>query len=260
MDIEFLKSLAVEAGDRALILAMRLEPELKADNSYVTEVDRQTELLIRESLNSRYPDFAFLGEEYGFQGCAGAPLWAVDPIDGTTNMVFGIPFWCISIGLLCAGAPIAGVVYLPNTTELFWAESGKGAFCNGKRLQAKDRVTIHSEDTLGFTSSAIKNLEVIGLPGRLRCLGSIAADIVYAASGSLCCLIGWNEGAYDMAAALCISDEAGCERTYLNGQPLDLEVVLRNGKTTDPFVVAPPSMAARIRASVFRRDLPDYVA
>lgn len=254
IDIEYVKEVAVEAGKRALLLRREMETEFKADSSYVTTVDRQTELYVRERLAERYPEFAFLGEEYGWHGSKDAPLWAVDPIDGTTNMVFDVPFWCVSIGLIHEGVSVAGALYMPCTNELFWAVRGQGAFCNGVPLTAADRQECHLEDTLGFTSKAIKMMDTSGLRGRLRCLGSIAADIAYAARGTLCCLVGWNEGAYDMAAALCVAHEAGCIATYLTGEPLDLGVLVEEGKTKAPFVVAPPTFAAHVREALVQRN------
>lgn len=247
IDIEFVKSVAVEAGRRAAQLTRTMRPELKADSSYVTEVDRSTETYVRERLAERYPEFAFLGEEFGRHGRADAPLWAVDPIDGTTNMVFGIPLWCVSIGLIYQGEAVAGALYLPRTDELFWGTRQGGAYGNGLPLRATDRESLHAEDTLGFTSSALKTLDTSRLTGRIRCLGSIAADIAYTARGSLCCLIGQFEGAYDMAAGLCIAKEAGCIAEYLTGEPLDLTTILREGKTVAPFVVAPPGLANHLR-------------
>lgn len=253
IDIEFVKAVAQEAGERALQRLVGMRAELKADNSYVTNIDRETEQFVKEKLLAHYPDFAFLGEEFGRQGDASAPLWAVDPIDGTTNMVFGIPVWGVSIGLIWKGEAVAGALSLPRTDELFWGVRGGGGFCNDVRLQAKDRDTLHVEDTLGFTSAAIKHLDASGLKGRLRCMGSIAADIAYTARGTLCSLIGWNEGAYDMAAALCVAKEAGCIAAYLTGEPLDLDVILRDGKTRAPFVVAPPKLAAYLQTHLPHR-------
>lgn len=253
IDIEFVKSVAQEAGERAVQLLASMSPEFKSDNSYVTNIDRETELFVRAKLAERYPDFAFLGEEFGRHGDADAPLWAVDPIDGTTNMVFGIPIWCVSIGLIYQGEPIAGAICLPRTGELFWGVKGQGAFCNGVRLQTTDRDATHIEDTLGFTSGAIKSMEVSHLVGRLRCLGSIAADIAYTARGTLCSLVGWNEGAYDMAAALCMAKEAGCVMEHLNGEPLNLGRILQEGKTHAPFVVAPPKLAKHLQTALRTR-------
>ncbi len=253
IDIEFVQEVAREAGRRALARLDSFHAELKADNSYVTEIDRETETFVRDRLETRYPDYAFLGEEFGRHGDADAPLWAVDPIDGTTNLVFGIPLWCVSIGLIVQGEPVGGALYMPRTDEMFYGVKGQGSYFNGVRLHARDRDRLHAEDTLGFTSAAIKNLDASALRGRLRCLGSIAADIAYTARGSLACLVGWSEGAYDMAAALCIAYEAGCIARYLTGEPLDLGVVLRDSKTLAPFVVAPPNTVELLQANIQRR-------
>ena len=107
VDIEFVKSVAVEAGDRAVKMISDIRPEFKADDSFVTHIDKETEQFVRARLAERYPDFAFQGEEFGRFGQDGVPLWAVDPIDGTTNLVFGIPIWCVSIGLIDDGHAVA---------------------------------------------------------------------------------------------------------------------------------------------------------
>ncbi len=250
IDIDFLKQIVVAAGDAALERRNGIAVEYKADSSYVTAIDRETEKSLQVQLDARYTGFAFQGEEYGRHGSLENPLWAVDPIDGTTNMVFGIPFWCVSVGLVWQGVPVAGVVYMPATRELFWGILGKGSFCNGVRLKSLNRETFHPEDTLGFTSGAIKSLDVSKLPGRIRCLGSIAAEVVYTAKGALCCHAGCLEGANDLAAALCIAHEAGCTATYMNGDPVMMEDMVREGRTRGPFIVAPPQTAEAIRSLV----------
>lgn len=253
IDIEFVKSIAREAGDAALTRTEGIAYELKADDSYVTAIDRDTEQFVQARLAEKYPGFAFQGEEFGRHGAEGVPLWAVDPIDGTTNMVFGIPFWCVSIGLIADGEAVAGALYMPRTGEMFWGEKGKGSFCNGVRLAAKDRDSIHLEDTLGFTSTAIKTLNVGALAGRIRCLGSIAAELVYAARGTLCSHVGCHEGANDLAAALCIAHEAGCSSEYLNGEPFEMDTIVREGRTRSPFIIAPPRMTALLKTLVKAR-------
>ena len=253
IDIDFVQQTAREAGERALAMLDTMRPELKADNSYVTDIDRATENFVRDRLAERYPDFGFLGEEFGRHGSPDAPLWAVDPIDGTTNLVFGLPFWCVSIGLIVEGKATAGAIYAPRTGDMFYATQGGGAYRNGHKLHAPDRDSLHAEDTLGFTSAAIKGLDTSVLRGRLRCLGSIALDIAYTAQGSLCGLVGWSEGAYDMAAALCLAHETGCVSEYLTGEPLDLNRILRDTKTLAPFVVAPPRLCKLLQTNLRRR-------
>ena len=166
IDIEYIKSISKEAGDRAVTMLNDIKVEFKKDDSLVTHIDRQTELFIRGKLEEKYPGYAFQGEEYGRIGSDGIPLWAVDPIDGTTNMVFGIPLWGVSIGLIVEGVAVAGVFYMPLTNQMFWGVRGEGSFCNGARLQTKDRTEIHPEDTVGFTSGAIKTLEFPEISGR----------------------------------------------------------------------------------------------
>lgn len=250
IDIDFVQQVAREAGKRALTLVDTMRPEFKADNSYVTDIDRSTEEFVRDRLAERYPHFGFLGEEFGRHGNPDAPLWAVDPIDGTTNLVFGIPFWCVSIGLIVGGEAVAGALYAPRTDEMFHGVLGRGGFCNGVRLATQDRDHLHMEDTLGFTSTAAKRLPVAKLPGRIRCVGSIALDIAYTARGSYCSLVGWHEGAYDMAAALCVAREAGCHAEHLNGEPFELGRIVQAGKSHAPFVIAPPKLAKLLQSEL----------
>src|SRR5438552_10586133 len=154
-DIEQAKRIVVEAGKRALERCGAVDCEFKADDSLVTAVDRETEQFIAAELGKLYPGFAFIGEEYGWRGPKDVPLWACDPIDGTTNFVRGLPHWCVSVGLLDEGVPLLGAVYLPRLDELFWAVKGEGAYCNGVRLKAEDRDELHVEDTLCMTSNSI---------------------------------------------------------------------------------------------------------
>lgn len=242
-DVEFVKHVAREAGDKALTMLDTIEPEFKSDGSFVTHIDRQTEEFIRARLAERYPDYSFQGEEFGRFGAADRPLWCVDPIDGTTNMVFGLTHWCVSIGLVEGGEALGGALYIPNTDEMYWAVKGRGAYCNGAKLEVEDRTTIHVEDTLGFTSSAVKKLDVSVIKGRIRCIGSIAIEFVYTAHGRLCSHVGAYEGINDLAASLCIVKEAGCTVRYLDGTPFSIEEMVRNGKTSGHFVVAPPKLA-----------------
>lgn len=253
-DIEFVKDLVVEAGKRALAQCGTVEREWKADLSLVTAVDRETEQFLRAELSRAYPGFAFVGEEFGWHGPKDAPLWACDPIDGTTNYVFGLPHWGVSVGLVQEGLPLLGALYLPRLDELFWAVRGQGAFCNGVRLHAEDRDALHVEDTLCMTSNSLKTLNTEAVPGRLRCMGSIAAELAYTARGHLCGTVGLYEGIVDIAAALCFCFEAGCEARYLSGPPLDIAALVEAGRTTEHFLVAPPRLISHLQSILHPRE------
>lgn len=249
-DVEVVKEIVVDAGQRALEHWGRIAVEYKADTSMVTAADRDTERLLEERLSTAHPGFAFVGEEYGWRGSRDAPVWACDPIDGTTNFVVGLPHWCVSVGLLHNGVPEMGVVYLPVLDELFWAVRGEGAWCNGRPLQAEDGDDLHPEDTLCLTSNALKTLNTEALVCRLRCLGSIATELVYTARGNLRGVVGLSEGIVDIGAALCVCGEAGCRFHYLRGPEVCVGDLLSQARTTEHFVYAPPRRMAFLQRTL----------
>ena len=126
----------------------------KADNSEVTDIDRATEQAIVASLNSARPDYGIYGEEFGTSGPANAEAtWVIDPIDGTTNFVRGVPVWATLIALVHNGVPVLGVVSAPAMGFRWWATTGGGAFFNGTRIYASSTATI-SEAHVSTTPNA----------------------------------------------------------------------------------------------------------
>src|SRR5262249_45561532 len=109
-ELDYVKGLAREAAARALARARQVTPQEKANLSYVTELAHDLERLIRDRLAARFPDDALTGEEYAEAGGAGPRRWSIDPIDGTGNMVHGLPLWAVSVGLIDAGEPVLGVI------------------------------------------------------------------------------------------------------------------------------------------------------
>jgi histidinol-phosphatase len=115
----------------------------KADNSEVTDIDRATEQAIVASLTSARPDYGIFGEEYGVSGPADAEYqWVIDPIDGTTNFVRGVPVWATLIALVHNGIPVLGVVSAPAMGFRWWATQGGGSFFNGTRIHVSKTQTI----------------------------------------------------------------------------------------------------------------------
>ena len=130
--------LAAEAAD-AVSLAGFTSREFrvsrKADNSEVTEIDRNTETAITSVLRDAFPQFGIYGEEHGTSGPTDAEfVWVIDPIDGTTNFVRGVPVWGSLIALVHNSVPILGVVSAPALSMRWWATAGEGAFFNGTRI------------------------------------------------------------------------------------------------------------------------------
>src|SRR5262249_54535078 len=120
-ELEFVKALAREAADLALGRASSVTPEEEANRSYVTGLDRDTELLVGGRLADRFPMDRLTGEEFAPTGGPGRRKWSIDPIDGTGNLVHQLPLWAISIGLIDGGEPVLGVIAVPPLNELYWA-------------------------------------------------------------------------------------------------------------------------------------------
>src|SRR5512140_1613060 len=112
-----------------------LQVSLKGPANFVSAADRRAEQILRAELAKARPGYGFIGEEGGrLDGTDATHTWIVDPLDGTTNFLHGIPQFAISIALERESTIVAGVIYNPITDELFVAERGKGAFLNDKRL------------------------------------------------------------------------------------------------------------------------------
>jgi myo-inositol-1(or 4)-monophosphatase len=197
----------------------------KQRNDFVTEVDRAAEDAIIGTLRTAYPDHAFLAEESGHtQGrVAAAPhladnLWIIDPLDGTTNFIHGLPHYCVSIALMQKGAVTQAVVYDPNRDELYTASKGRGAYLNDRRIRvaARDRL----EESLigtGFPFRQVDSLDrylailkaVMEKAAGLRRPGAAALDLAYVAAGRYDGFFEFGLMPWDVAAGSLLVTEAG---------------------------------------------------
>ncbi len=201
-----------------------LQVSSKGPGDFVSQADLRAEETIREELRRARPGFAFLMEESGESGAADWEWrWVVDPLDGTTNFLHGIPQWCISIGIEKRLTPetseiVAGVIYNPATDELFWAEKGRGAFLNDKRLRVSGRREMNSAlfatgipfakvpQRAEFSTTLARLMpQVAGI----RRFGSAALDLAWVAAGRYEGY--WELGLkpWDCAAGIIMVKEAG---------------------------------------------------
>lgn len=206
----------------------------------VTEVDLACEEAIRRVLGRLAPGTAVLGEEEGLRG-EGADRWIVDPLDGTTNYAHGFPVFCVSIAWEQAGRTACGVVYDPLRDELFAAERGRGARCNGAPLRVSaearlDRALLATGFPYDRRTNPRNNLEAFGrltlLSQGVRRAGAAALDLAYVAAGRLDGFWELELKPWDVAAGVLLVAEAGGEVTGLDGGPFtpyDRDVVATNG-------------------------------
>ncbi|WP_165073405.1 inositol monophosphatase family protein [Paludisphaera rhizosphaerae] len=249
-ELELAKNLAREAAELALKRSHSVTPVEKANLSYVTDLDRDLEQLIRRRLAEAFPDDRITGEEYAPQGAEGPRRWSIDPIDGTGNLVHGLPLWAVSIGLIDDGVPAVGVIIVPPLNELYWAVQGHGAWRDGERLHVRDADAFHEQDNVCLGTNAMRKVDPRTMPGRLRDLGSACCEQIFVAAGRLQACVFLGEQTHDVAAGVVISSEAGCAYGTLDGEKLTpADVVARTPIATPTFVAPPRRLEALLKTA-----------
>jgi myo-inositol-1(or 4)-monophosphatase len=208
------RSLARDFGE-----VQNLQVSLKGPGDYVSQADRKAEEIIYNELLKARPGYSFLMEESGtVKGSDDQHRWIIDPLDGTTNFLHGIPIFAISIALERQGVLVAGLIYNPAMDELYTAERGGGAFLNDRRLRVAARRNLNDavigtgiphlgRGDHGHYLVELRN--VMGEVSGIRRMGAAALDLAYVAAGRL---DGFWEDAlhpWDMAAGMLIIREAG---------------------------------------------------
>jgi myo-inositol-1(or 4)-monophosphatase len=209
-----------------------LQVSLKGPANFVTMADRRAEEMLYEDLTKARPGYGFIGEEGGTrEGADKSHTWIVDPLDGTTNFLHGIPQFAISIGLQREGTIIAGLIYNPANDELYIAERGKGAFLNDQRLRVAARTRLADavvacalpHPSRGDIARTRKEHwaaqdKVAGL----RRFGAASLDLAWVAAGRIDAY--WERGLspWDMAAGIALVREAGGFVTDLEGRDIAL--------------------------------------
>ena len=204
----------------------QLQVSIKGPGDFVSQADLRAEATLREELNKARPGYAFLMEESGASGSANwSWRWVVDPLDGTSNFLHGIPHWAISIGLERRNLDgsietVAGMIYAPVVDEMFWAEKGVGAYMNARRLRVSARrdmkeavfatgipfAAVTPRNRLAFARTLGTLMpQVAGIPR----FGAAALDLAWVAAGRFDGY--WELGVkpWDIAAGLLLVREAG---------------------------------------------------
>jgi fructose-1,6-bisphosphatase/inositol monophosphatase family enzyme len=239
-DLEVVKGFAIEAAALARSRAGKVTPEEKANLSFVTDLDLDMEKLLRKRLAEAFPDDVLTGEEYAPSGGTGPRRWSIDPIDGTGNLVHGLPLWAVSIGLIDDGEPTLGVIAIPPLGELYWASKGGGAWRDGVRIAVADSDKFHTQDNLCVGTNALRALDPRTLPGRLRDLGSACCEQAFVACGRLVACTFLGEATHDVAAGAVIVSEAGARFATIDGEHLTPTQFVARTPVPRPTFVAPP--------------------
>lgn len=212
---------ATRAGNtisRHLQQADRLTIESKGENDFVSEVDRAAERDIIQTIQKYYPTHAILGEESGFIGDDEEYLWIIDPLDGTTNFLHGIPQFAVSIAVLHRGKLAHGVIFDPVRQEMFSASKGAGAQMNNRRIRVTEQRSLAgSLLATGFPFRDFDHLDVymdtlkafMPQTAGIRRAGSAALDLAWVAMGRVDGFWEFKLNSWDIAAGALIVQEAG---------------------------------------------------
>ena len=213
-----------------------LQVSRKGPADFVSAADLKAEKILRQELAKARPGYGFLLEESG--ATSGRPgetrRWIADPLDGTTNFLHGLPHFAISIALEDAGEIIAAVVYDPVKDDLFYAEKGKGAYLNDRRMRASGRQHLNASliatggvhakaqdrDPAFLAELAAVTAETAGVRG----WGTASLDLAYVAAGRYDGFWARDQEPWDIAAGILLVREAGGYVTTISGGPVDLAV------------------------------------
>ncbi|MGE5234632.1 MAG: inositol monophosphatase family protein [Acidobacteriota bacterium] len=245
---------AARAGGEVLLRWFRsgaLDVQVKAENDFVTRADRESENVVRAIIARRHPDHAVLGEEGGASPGAGEFLWVVDPLDGTTNFLQGLPVFCVSIACMRGQRIEAAAVLDPLGDNLFTATRGGGARWNGNPIQVSRRAGLQGAFlATGYPFRARGALDLylavfreVFLRARaVRRCGAAALDLAYTAAGVYDGFFEFRLSPWDVAAGALLVREAGGAICDLDGGERYLE--------TGNVLAAAPGVLGELRAAV----------
>lgn len=216
------------ALEELMPLFTKVRRDEKQDGSFVTEADLRVQRKLSAWLAQQWPDIRFLGEEMESEAQGSlldsdSPLWCLDPLDGTTNFVSEIPYFCISLALIASGRVHVAIVYDPNRDECFVAIPGKGSTLNGRRLGP------HGCRTGLAGATALVDFKRLPqtLSTRLvtetpytsqRSFGSVALDLCWIAAGRCDLYLHGRSNIWDYAAGLLVLEESGGQSCTLDGE------------------------------------------
>ncbi|MBD3312445.1 inositol-phosphate phosphatase [archaeon] len=219
-----------------------IRAELKSDQSPVTIADTEAERIIKEIISKAFPEHGFVGEEFGKEKENAEYKWIIDPIDGTKNYVRKIPLFATEIALMKGDELILGVSNAPAMKELLYAEKGKGAYFNGKRIN------VSKNNSLNKSYLSFGGLNLFEKHGMTRQLVGIVNKFVgrrgfgdfwsyhLLAKGSIDCMVEPDTKIWDIAAVKVIVEEAGGRVTDIKGGPVTLNttsIIATNGLIHD---------------------------
>jgi myo-inositol-1(or 4)-monophosphatase len=230
-ELQIVKSAVIEAGELLTsYFGQQKFYHQKEDQSLVSKADKESEKLLSERILGAYPKSEFIGEETGIRkGLTGFQRrWAVDPLDGTTNFIYGIPMYCVSVGMQFENDWVLGVVYNPQTKDMYWGVKGEGAFHNDRKISIGSATDL-GEAVIGigrafssiYQTSVHDFYKFLSHVRAVRSMGAAALDMARVAEGALDLYLCKGLSIWDTAASNVILREAGAVVCDFSGKDYD---------------------------------------
>lgn len=250
----FARALARAGGRIAMLHYGQANPQLKFDESLVTEADLAVQAHVKQEVSRRFPEHRFLGEETNItEGPEeGAYLWVVDPVDGTSCFSKGYPVWGVSIAVLHNQKPLLGVFHMPVTGELYSAQIGQKPICDDQIISARTDEVVDNE-SLMLTYSRFHTDFTTTFPGKVRSLGSTVAHICYVARGAAWGAILGNIHIWDVVAGQAILEAAGGEIRDLDGELFEPSQYLEETRVDKVLMAAAKGQHRHVRSYITER-------
>lgn len=235
----FARTMVRSGGEIAMSHFGHANPDVKYDESLVTEADLEVQEYMRRETSKKFPDHRFLGEENpgGGEAKDSSFIWVVDPVDGTSAFSRGYPVWGISAALLHKGRVVAGAFYMPITGELFSSTYKGPPVCNDTPIEVRYDETIDNE-SLMLTYSRFHRDFTTTFPGKVRSMGSTVAHICYVAKGAAWGAVLNRVHIWDIVAGQVILEAAGGEITDFDGNPFEPEKHLSDTRVDKVLLAA----------------------
>ncbi|NIO22567.1 MAG: inositol monophosphatase [Candidatus Aenigmarchaeota archaeon] len=217
---------------------------MKTGRDLITGMDFKSEKRILSILRKSFPHYSIYSEESGKKMKDSVYMWVVDPLDGTTNYSIKNPFFDVSIALMKRNEPVVGVVHAPATKEMFYAEKGRGAYLNGKRIRVSKEFDIsktlltycHNSDDRNVMRITEVFRRIKPLPIDFNKMRAGALEIAFVAAGRVGCYLTCGFHSYDVAAGTLLVREAGGRVTDFEGKEFNSEskdFLASNGRVHD---------------------------
>jgi fructose-1,6-bisphosphatase/inositol monophosphatase family enzyme len=241
------KEWARQAGQIGLRHFNETTPRIKPDQSFLTSADLEIEHYLIDRIRAAYPDCDVVSEEGTLERAhrGASDVWVIDPLDGTTAFVQGLPGWGIGIGLLHQGQPLFGLFYMPLLDDMTYTDSSRGVFSNSRSLHGAVRKDWGHKGFLAVSATAHRDFTIN--VQRTRTLNSVGASLVYTARGAAAAAFIAKAHLWDLVAGAAILSRAGGELRFLSGGGIDYATLLDGRLAREPIIAGHPGFVAELQ-------------